>query len=156
MEKKADWKELLAKALQDKRLIGAGLAGLGGGLVGGTLLPGLIWKNPTWGKRGIIGGTTGALAALATLAAMGKGEPDNPSTAIAKNFTDLAANAASVVTGDRPTVSELRDMGTLTKTLKGYGSNVPAWLVRRFRGVFPDWEGLGYKSERAKQREAAG
>ena len=138
MEKKADWKELLAKALQDKRLIGAGLAGLGGGLVGGTLLPGLIWKNPTWGKRGIIGGTTGILAALATLAAMGKGEPDSPAATVARNFTDLAANAGSVLTGDRPTTAELREMGTLAKTLKGYGDNPFAWTVRRIRGAFPD------------------
>lgn len=73
MKKQADWKEELAKALQDRRVIGALLAGTAGGVVGGFGIPGLIWKKPTKKQRVITGGTTAALAALATAAAMGEG-----------------------------------------------------------------------------------
>ena len=73
MDKKADWKEDLKEALKDKRLIGAGLAGLGASLVGGGVLPGLIYKKPTWGSRLLLGGSSGALTTLAVLAALNKG-----------------------------------------------------------------------------------
>jgi hypothetical protein len=70
MDKKADWKESLKEALKDKRLLGAGLAGLAGAAVGGGVLPGLIYKKPTWGSRFWMGGASGISTFLIALAAM--------------------------------------------------------------------------------------
>lgn len=80
MKKKADWKEDFKKFLQENRqAVGVGLAGLGGAAVGGLMLPGLLYKKPTFGNRAIMGTGTGLLTALVTLAALNKGQ-DIPTT----------------------------------------------------------------------------
>ena len=73
MDKKADWKQTLREALKDKRLLGAGIAGLAGGAAGAFGLPDLIYKKPTKGSRVGLGLTSAAIAAAATAAAMSGG-----------------------------------------------------------------------------------
>ena len=74
MKKQADWKESLKKFLQENRqAVGVAAAAGAGGLLGGTMLPGLIYKKPTMGSRLMLGGGSVALTALAVMAALGKG-----------------------------------------------------------------------------------
>ena len=77
MDKRADWKQTLREALKDKRLIGAGIAGLAGGVAGAFGLPDLIYKKPTKGSRVGLGLSTGLVSALVTLAAMSSKDKDS-------------------------------------------------------------------------------
>ena len=156
MNKKADWKESLQNALKDKRLLGAGIAGLVGGAAGAFGLPDLIYKKPTAGSRVGLGLSTGALAALATAAAMRSGEKDSD---VMKQLSDLAHNTPNLLS--RKTVPELKEMSPLTRFVTGYtgGGKLTQYLnpFRAIKGGLPDWSGLtGSKSAREKRLQETG
>ena len=110
MKKKADWKEDLKKYLSENRqAVGLALAGGVGGLVGGTLLPGLIYKKPTGGSRLMLGGGTGALTMLATMLAM-RGEGKQLQQSLAekgKNALSTIKSIPDALLGGRPSAKKL-------------------------------------------------
>ena len=155
MDKKADWRQSLRQALKDKRLIGAGIAGLAGGAAGAFGLPDLIYKKPTTGSRVGLGVSTGLVSALITLAAMNKDKVGGAQTG--KTLVDTVHNLPGAIFGERNTVPELKQMSWLSRALRGYGSNPLAWGVRTFRSAFPDAEGLvGGKSQRSLALQESG
>ena len=152
MDKKADWRQSLREALKDKRLIGAGIAGLAGGAAGAFGLPDLIYKKPTAGSRVGLGLTSAAIAAAATAAAMSGGQKEDPS--LAKSILDVGHNIPSLL--QRKEVPELKSMSGLTRFIRGYGGG---WFnpFRRIYSGLPDWNGLiSSKSNRQIKLEAQG
>ena len=141
MDKKADWQELL----KDKRFLGALLAGGGGALVGGGLIPGLIWKRPTWGQRGIMGGTTGAVMALLTAAAMqDEGGEGNPVQKALKGIVETGRNVPAKLLGYKPKATELREMSDTAKALYGVeGTGIPGWISRQVHRAMPNVKDFG-------------
>lgn len=141
MNKKADWQELL----KDKRLLGALLAGGGGALVGGGLLPGLIWKRPTWGQRGIMGGTSGAIMALLTAAAMqDEGGEGNPVQNAIKSVVETGRNVPAKLLGYKPKATQLREMSDTAKALYGTeGTGIPGWISRQVHRAMPNIKDFG-------------
>lgn len=108
--------------LNDKRLVGTALAGLGGAALGAGVLPGLIYKKPTTASRAAWGGVTGtatALAALAYMSALGEREvPDKVSEA-AKNIISAGRQTFDALTGSRPTRRVLDEMEPLGRAMYG-------------------------------------
>lgn len=156
MDKKADWRQSLRQALKDKRLIGAGIAGLAGGAAGAFGLPDLIYKKPTTGSRLGLGLTSAAIAAAATAAAMSGKDKDS---SVLQNVADLAHNVPTL--GRRKTVPELKEMSGLSRFAQGYGIDGHPWTqylnpIRLVKGGLPDWSGLFGKSRRQKELQEKG
>ena len=108
MKKQADWKESLKNFLQEHRqAVGVAAAAGAGGLIGGTMIPGLIYKKPTMGSRVGIGMGSAALTALGVMAALGKGEGiDSSLVEKGKGLIEAGRKIPDAILGGMPTAKQ--------------------------------------------------